>query len=235
MHRLLIIEDNPAHVEILQGLVEASPRAAALRVECASSAAGLEALLAEEQVDILVADIDLGPDEPNGIEMVQRLFPQGSGTQVIYVTGYVEFCTRVYRTEHVYFLAKPVEQDDFNDALDKALDKLEGLGALSLAVRSDGNVKLVQPGAIGYVESDRRKVRIHVGSEVLETYSTLTGLAEQLPPSFIQCHKSFLINMDHIVEMNKDNLVLHSGEVVPISQKKRKATREAFFHYLGRR
>lgn len=235
MYRLLIVEDNPAHAEILQGLVEACPQVAALRVECASSTTGLEELLAEEPADILIADIDLGPNEPNGIEMVQSLFPQGSGTQVIYVTGYMEFCTRAYRTEHVYFLAKPVGQDDFNDAIDKALAKLDNLRTSSLVVRSGGSVKLVQPGAISYVESDRRKVRIHVSGEVVETYATLTGLAGQLPTSFVQCHKSFLINMKHIVEMNKDNLVLHSGEVVPISQKKRKATREAFFRYLGHR
>jgi DNA-binding LytR/AlgR family response regulator len=235
MHRLFIVEDNLDHAGILQDMVEAHPRARELRIDHASSPADLEALLADEPVDILVIDIDLGPNEPNGIEVVQRLFPAGSGTQVIYVTGYVEFCVRAYRTDHVYFLAKPVAQSDFNDALDKALANLENLGSSALAVRCGGVVRLVLPSSISYIESDRRKVCIHAGGKDLETYATLSGLAEQLPDSFIQCHKSFLVNMDHIVEFRKDSLVLHSGEIVPISQKKRKATREAFFRRLGQR
>ena len=235
MYRLVILEDSPGHAEVLRGLICAYPRSHRLRIEQASSVAALEACLDEGPVDILVADIDLGPDEPTGIEVVQRLFSKGAGTQVIYVSGYVEFCTRVYRTDHLYFLSKPVEPDDLADALDKAFAKLGELEASALVVRSGGQVRLVRPGAIGYIESDRRKVRIHVGGEVIEAYAALIDMADQLPDSFVQCHKSFLVNMDHIVELRSDNLVLCSGACVPVSQKKRKATREAFFRYLGKR
>ncbi|WP_080800214.1 LytR/AlgR family response regulator transcription factor [Arabiibacter massiliensis] len=234
MYRLLIVEDNPDHREVLQKLAESHPCASELRVDYVADAASLEARSADDPIDILLIDIDLGPHEPNGIEVVQSLFPAGSGTQVVYVTGHLEFCTRVYRTEHVYFLAKPVSKDDFDDAIDKALAKLNELRALTLAIRSGGMVKLVRPHAIDFVESDRRKVRIHLGGEVLETYSTLGDLVEQLPGSFVQCHKSFLVNMDRVVESRKDCFVLRSGEIVPISQKRRKATREAFFRHLGR-
>ena len=62
---------------------------------------------------------------PSGIELVRRYFPAGSPTKVIYISGHVEFCTSVYQTEHTYFLLKPINQSDFDAALDKALSNLQ--------------------------------------------------------------------------------------------------------------
>lgn len=68
-------------------------------------------------VDILITDINLGTDAADGISTVRDLFPAGSKTQVIYATGYIEYCTPVYETQHVYFLVKPVRQSALDDAL----------------------------------------------------------------------------------------------------------------------
>ena len=117
---------------------------------------------------------------------------------MIYVTGFIEYCTSVYRTEHVYFLAKPVAQDDLDDALDRAFERLAARASKPLSIRFGGKVVLVAPERISYIESDRRKVHIHVGAEDIETYASLSDIAAELPASFIQCHKSFLVNMDCI-------------------------------------
>lgn len=174
-------------------------------------------------------DIELGPEDANGIDVVRHYFPAGCGTQVIYVTGYIEHCTSVYRTEHVYFLTKPVAQDDLDNALSRALSKLDASAVRPLRMRFGGRVMLVQPHRIDYIESDRRKARIHMGPQKVEIHAALSDLAEELPTSFFQCRKSFLANVDRIVELRKDGVLQSSGQVVPVSQKKRKLMREAFF------
>ena len=40
------------------------------------------------------------------IETVRRIF-EGTRTQVIYMTAYVEYCQDVYETDHVWLLRKP--------------------------------------------------------------------------------------------------------------------------------
>lgn len=235
MYRLLIVEDNEDHVRILKDLIAHCPCGHEFTIGCAPSIDALEACCAGDAPDVLLMDIELGPDQPNGIEAVQRLFPAGCKTQVIYVSGYVEYCTPVYRTEHVYFLTKPVAQVDFDDALARAFSNLEEKRASLLPVRSNGSITLVSPSAIDYVESDRRKVRIHMGAKVLETYATLGGMEAALPASFVRCHKSFLVNMDHIVEFHKDCIALQSGKTVPVSQTMKKATKESFLKHLAMR
>ena len=99
-------------------------------------------------------------------------------------------------------------------------------------VRFGGKVVLVAPEQISYIESDRRKVHIHVGAEDIETYASLSDIAAELPASFIQCHKSFLVNMDCIRELKGDSVMLASNQAVPVSQKRRKLVREAIFAHI---
>lgn len=233
MYQVVLVEDDAAQAEILCRMVGRSPRGGEVVVEHISDAASLEARLAEgSPVDVLMMDIELGSEDANGIDLVKRYFPAGCGTQVIYVTGFIEYCTSVYRTEHVYFLAKPVAQDDLDDALGRAFERLEARANKPLSVRFGGKMVLVAPEQIGYIESDRRKVRIHVGAEDIETYASLTDLAAELPASFVQCHKSFLVNMDHVKELKGDSVMLASGVSVPVSQKRRKLVREAIFAHI---
>lgn len=214
-------------------MVERSPQGDELAVEHVADAASLTARLAEDApIDVLMMDIELGSEDANGIDLVKRHFPAGCGTQVIYVTGFIEYCTSVYRTEHVYFLAKPVAQDDLDDALDRAFKRLEARASKPLSVRFGGKVVLVAPERISYIESDRRKVRIHAGADDIEAYASLSDLAAELPASFVQCHKSFLVNMDHIKELKGDSVVLASNQAVPISQKRRKFVRETIFAHI---
>lgn len=67
-------------------------------------------------------DICLG--EESGIELVKRLAPETAGVQVIYVTGYVEYCTKVYETEHISFLLKPVDRVELLQAVTRAKERL---------------------------------------------------------------------------------------------------------------
>ena len=85
----------------------------------------------------------------------------------------------------------------------------------------------VRPAQIVFVESDRRKVRVHTTRSVLESYSSLSDIAAVLPSNFVQCHKSFLINLSYVAELGKTDIVTTTGETVPVSQRRHKATVEA--------
>lgn len=181
--------------------------------------------------DVLLMDIVLG-DGPDGIEVVKRFAPDGGGTQVIFITGFAEYCTKVYQTEHVYFLTKPVAQSDFNAALGKAFANLDASASRPVGLVIGSDVVALQPQKISYIESNRRKVRIHQGRDLLDAYASLEELAMKLPSSFVRCHKGFLVNMNYIDKLQKSDVRLLSGELVPLSQRRRPAVREAFIAHL---
>ncbi len=176
----------------------------------------------------------LKPASVNGIQAVRELLGRGCGTQVIYLTGYVEYCTEVYETDHVYFLTKPINQSDFDKALARALENLdEGVpGALLVKV---GRTAIAVPfGDITFVESRSRKLEVHVGKQAYTIYGTVSGVLERLSDSFAVTHKSFIVNLDHVRRIDPDELLLDTGERIPLSKRRRGEVREAFFSRLGR-
>ena len=133
-----------------------------------------------------------------------------------------------------YFLLKPINQSDFDAALDKALSNLQDSRQLPVAIQHNGTVTMVDPAEVEFVESERRKVRLHsVRGECIETYATLGQMLDMLPECFVRCHKSYLVNMACIVELRPSSVLLRSGREVPVSQRQRTSVRDSFFHYVG--
>ncbi|MCI5690528.1 MAG: response regulator [Clostridiales bacterium] len=174
MLNILICDDDVLLVQHLRGLVHDALSSRPHRIDTFSTAASLrQAVRQGMQADLAILDIRL-EGENNGIQLAKELFPEGSRTQVIFLTAYLEFCSAVYETDHIYFLLKPVEQ-----------------------------------------------------------YGSLTALMSQIPPHFLQCHKSFCVNMDCVREMRANFFLLDRGENIPISQSKKADTRARFLDYLN--
>lgn len=235
MYQLVIMDDAAQAAEAVRAAVEESPAAADFAITLVHSEAELSSLMETGLVpDVFLVDIKLEEGASDGIDLVRRLFPEGCGTQVIYVTGYIEYCTSVYETGHVYFLTKPVQQIEMNRALARAVRNLEARRHAALTVRFGAQVSSVPFSDITYLESKRRKIEVHTELGSQETYATISEVLEQLPERFFQCHKSFVVNFDYVTKIDGDGLVLRTGERVPVSQRRRQETRDRFFRYLGK-
>lgn len=234
-YEVSIVEDLAEHAEALERALRLSPRGEDLAISHFASARALADHLAKDgRVDICFMDINLGDDDAylSGIQAVANLFPRTSETQVVYVTGYSDYHASVYSTRHVGFLPKPVKQHELDAALAQAIANLEERCRETIAVTSNGRLVAIDPAKILYVESARRKAIIHLVDEVVETYAKLGDLERSLSSSFVQCHKSFLVNMNHVRELTARSVLLSSGEVIPVSRQRKTATREAFLSQL---
>ena len=132
----------------------------------------------------------------------------------------------------MWFLVKPFSQADLDQALKQTVSNLKASTTRPISVSVRGTTTLVQPRQISYVESKRRKLFIHAGTKVLETYGVLEQLAQELPDTFVQCHKSFLVNLSFVESYSADGLVLRGGETVPVSQKRRPEVRRAVLGFF---
>ena len=153
------------------------------------------------------------------------------GVQVIYVTGYDQYHTRAYETEHACFLVKPVDDGELAFALRRALDRAARGRMEPLRIRCGFEERIVDPRDIVFIESERRVLNIHTVAETVRTYGKLADLEESLPADFVRCHKSFLVNMRYIKAIGQGELRLAQGESVPVSQSRRRQTQEAVRTY----
>lgn len=139
MYRVVVLDDDAEQARALASAVESTSCGTSLEVSHCTSAAELAALAAARDVSIVLLDIALAEGEGSGIELARRLFPEGSGVQIIYVTGYTEdYCLEVYETDHVYLLAKPVDLGRLSEALRRAVARLDKEASVPFAVSFQG-------------------------------------------------------------------------------------------------
>lgn len=186
--------------------------------------------VAKGDVDIVITDIDLC--ELNGIDIVKRLVKDFPHMKIIYMSGYPKYIQRIFETEPVYFLTKPIQEEVLAEAVNKAqeLMKIEQSKCL-LIVTKAGVVKLPFK-MITYIESSSRITIVHEHRGQRDFYKKLDDVQKELPSNFVRCHKSYIINLDKVQSLSDNSFLLVSGEIVPISQSKYSQTKEKFLNYL---
>lgn len=230
MTNILICDNDKTAAELLQQSVE-QLFPGECSVQICSSSASFYHQLANGNPDIVLMDILLGGE--NGIELAKKHFPRDSGVAVIFVTGYLEYCTDVYETEHVYFLPKPVQNDKLRRALIKAL-RARDEAPCTFTVRTDGVLRRIDVREVYCVESFYRKLRIRMLDEVFECYGSIAGLPQEVLSRMIHCHKSFLVNPEHVRTMDRQTFLLTNGHTIPISRNRYAMSREAFLAHCSR-
>ena len=231
MYEAIVVDDSREDAGELVRMLRETPRGKDLRILSLSSASELEGVLSTGRPDMLFMDICLEEDSPTGIDEVARLV-SGTSTQVVYVSGYDSYHTRAYRTEHACYLRKPLCQADVDEAVELAIGRLRSRADQPIHVRSQGEVRVVRPDEIAYLESSRRLVLIHMRSETLETYGKLVDFQRELPGRFVRCHQSFLVNLDYIGHMGSSTLALVDGTEIPVSRRHRTELKDALIDHV---
>lgn len=235
MCRILLVEDAVPEPEALRVLIEQHPCAGAIQLESCAFSQVSERISQSPRIDALFAPVDApgafpacASDERAGIALVRELQDRDILPLTVYCTTRAAYTSAVYGTDHQYLLLAPYSPTEARNALDKVFGLLGHRTASPLALRSAGTVHIVDPADVVYVKSIGRKVLVRLSdARVLESYAALAELEQQLPGSFVRCHKSYLANMEHVVQASADGLVMDCDEAVPISQRQYRTVRDA--------
>ena len=187
----------------------------------------------EDGYDVVL--MDLGA--PFGLDAAEKLYEQDPQAQVIFVAEDLAAENMESLIQQMFlrrcnlsgFLIKPVAPEFVEASLNKAADGSQRKSGLVL--RERGAVITVPFREIRYLESRGHVVVVHADYETV-TYDRLQHLVEQLPFGFIQCHKSFAVNMKLVREIRGKGLLLESGETLPVSKARAAETRAAYAAFL---
>ena len=189
---------------------------------------------AEEEVDVVFMDIDWKEDM-DGIQLSKMFFEKSPSTQIIYVTGYNDrFSQHIFLEDSNLcgYLVKPVQKDLLVAMLKRAENRIKRPQD-KLVIHQRGQVFAIPYDEIRYLESKAHNVIIYTTTEEISTYNMLEHYKAELPHSFNQCHKSYVVNMDQIVYIDPKNIWLKDNIKVPMSKSRYKEFRENYFKYMS--
>lgn len=218
--RTLIIDDEPIALEKLRAYVEKVPFLE-LVGECQS---GLEAisLLAQSDVDVVFTDINM-PDL-SGMDFVKSL---PSAPMVVFMTAYAQYAVDSYKLSAVDYILKPYSFADFQRAANKVLetynarhrDNTERYSeADSLFVKVDYRYVRIGLSTIRYIKGYGEYLQVFVeGSpHPLLTLSSFAVIKERLTDNFLQVHRSYIVNMNHVDHISRGRIVMDAEMYIPV-------------------
>ena len=234
MIKCLAIDDEPLALKQLVSYIMQTPFLEL--VAACQSAVEAKEILHNEQVDALFVDINM-PDL-NGMDFVKTL---STPLLVVFTTAYSEYALEGYKVDAIDYLLKPFGLDDFIRAARKVKKQYELMNAVSVSVvdmddaiffKTEYKIVRVEINRIMYVESMSEYLKIYLVDEPkpLIVLLSMKKLEERLPVStFMRVHRSYIINLKLIQEVNKNRIILNRDTYIPIGDN----YREAFNNYLS--
>lgn len=198
---------------------------------CFFDAKSLLKNIEKNEFDLLLLDIELNGSEDNGIELAKKINYHHPNCFIIFVSSHTEFFIDVYDANHIYFVIK----NDLDTGLNKALSiftskKNQSLFGDSLMIKFKNQSTLVPFSKIVYLESLLRKIRFHLADKDLYSYASFDEILLKLnSENFVQCHRSFIVNLRHIDKIIKNEIFMIDGSIVPIGRMFRKQFLEDLF------
>ncbi len=180
-----------------------------------------------------IAIMELKENEEEGIGIARQVREIFGDVKIIFFTDSLESAEDIFDADPVYLLIKPVKQEKLFEAVDRALEQMEGRDAESVTLISKSFIARVKASSICYVESERRILTVHCREEDIRVNMKLSDLEGRLPEYFLRIHQSYLVNMKQIRFFSAKGVELYDGRIIPVSRPRYARTKEIFLQFLG--
>jgi two-component system LytT family response regulator len=240
--RVVIVDDEPlARLAVKVRL--ARREAFTLVGEFGDGASAYEGIVALRP-DLVFVDVEM-PGK-SGLDVLTAL-PPAQRPMAILLTAYDGFAVQAFELAALDYLLKPVDDERFDEALDRAQQAFpyrgQGRASASAApetrtfsVRVGSRTVLVPVAEVERIEADGDYATLHAHGKTWLVRERLHSLAMQLDPfQFHRVHRSSIVRLDMIAELrsltNRDALLrLRDGSVLRASRTYMPALAEALQH-----
>ena len=164
---------------------------------------------------LLLLDIQL--DRDNGVELARFLREHEVDASIISITDHPGFALDSFPTYPLEYLLKPVDEARLAAALDWDWQQRQHRPKRPV-LRVGG--RAIPLDEIAYLETAGRKTAVHTREERIEHAVPLSRLKEELQgQGFCLSHFSYLVNLSHVTQVERDALTLDTGESIPVSRR----------------
>ena len=223
----IAIDDEPLALQQIVAYIGKVPFLE-LAAQCQSA---LEArqFLEQNTVDAIFCDINM-PDL-NGMDFVKSL---AVPPLVVFTTAYSEYAVEGFRVNAVDYLLKPFGLQDFQRAANRLKERLtpsaitpqpsantpqpSSLEDDTIFLKTEYRIVKVSISDIRYVEAMSEYLKVHLESEPkpIVTLLSMKKMEERLPDNFMRIHRSYIVNLTKIQEVNKNRIIMDADTYLPI-------------------
>lgn len=131
-----------------------------------------------------------------------------------------------------------MKQKEFEEAMDFAVNQMTEKKKI-FSVNTSKGIQRILYDDIEYIESISRTLQISVtsGEMIVSRFlrNSFEDDMEELLKSrnFIQVHKSFIVNVSHVKIYRRNQMVMQSEKIIPISKSKQTEVKRFYLKYIS--
>ena len=232
--RIAICEDHPGDSVRLRKLLTEYLKAGGLEasIEVFNSGEALLDAFSPGKYQIVFQDIYLDQNGVSGMKAVEKIRETDSEVSIIFITNSLEHGPASYEVKADYYIVKPVDKERLEKALDRCHAQLDRY-ARTIEISTNRQAMKIPLKDIYYAEVIKNNIILRTSSGAIITRMTFTELLEKLTgSSFVPCHRSYVVNLLHVADMQGSDFILKDGVRVPVSRTYAERADQAFKRYI---
>lgn len=212
---VIVIDDDLAWQKIISKFVGLVPFLNLIHV-CGSAVEAYPKII-EHEIDLIICDIEM--PEMSGLDFVKNL---KNPPLVIFVSSHRDYALDCYEVSPVDFLLKPLHYQRFLSAIEKTRLRIQSPPETATIepyffVRENQNYVQVAYKDVLYMKAQENFVQIVTGKQTYLPTISIIKMEEQLKNDvFLRVHRSYLVNRAYIDTITKDEVILTTGQQIPI-------------------
>lgn len=201
MIRVAVVDDEPLARSGVVTRLKSEPDVTVV-VECVDG----ESLATLRRADVDVAIVDVQMPGLSGLDGLAAI-PIAERPLAILLTAHDSFAVRAFELDAVDYLLKPVDDERFAEAIDRARRQLGKAVATKPAIerftiRIGSRLTFVDARDVDWVEADGDYVALHAAGQRHLLRESLHQLSRQLDPAlFLRVHRSAIVRVDRVAEL----------------------------------
>jgi two-component system, LytTR family, response regulator len=235
MIKILIVDDERSAVRILKVLIE-KYILVDKQIEVCNDPAEALALMKTYRPSLVMLDIEM--PGMNGFDFMNKASEWDF--DVIFTTAYDQYAIKAIRFSALDYLLKPIDIVELKNAINRHIVKKQSASVSSqqplvdnliynlkqfkLALSTNEGTFLFEPREIVVLEGSSNYTKFYfanqktlIVSKTLKEYEDIL-----LDHHFLRVHKSFLVNKDHVLKVDKEGILELSNHMqIPVSRRRK--------------
>jgi len=235
---IAICEDNPKDTLALRDLISGSgvsARVFAYETTQDFISAFQPGLFQLALLDIYFGGSD-GTGQPDGLDASIKIREADKDIWIVFTTSSLVHAKFGYMVKADRYLDKPLDEQEVLSLLERATNHFSA-ASVEIIVTEDYKKRAIKQRDIRYVEVFNKKSVIHLEAETVTVYMKLGEVEALLTlPSFLRCHRGFIVNMEYIEAETDEgrDFIMENGDIVYIGQNNRFKVKRAYREYIAR-
>lgn len=237
MKIIFLCDDNSEAVEQYSDLIKRIAKKNQIEISLSAFYSGKSLLFhisdTPDLPDIIYLDILM--HKLNGVNTATKLRELGCNSEIIFLSSCEDYVFDTFDVSPVHYLIKAeTSETKFEQVFLRAIHLSDGKATQKFVCKSGASRKIISIKEISHFSIWKGIVTVHYGkNEKFQYWITMEELEEQLRgKNFVRTQRSYIVNLQYIVEFQRRTIVLKTGETIPVGVTYEEKVKSAFMDFM---